>query len=342
LHKKITIIIPVYNTEKYLHRCLDSILAQTFTDFECILIDDSSKDNSIEICEDYAKKDNRVIALKNDKNMGASLTRQKGLSYAKGEYIQFIDSDDYIEKDMLEKMYDKASKENLDIVFCDMLMLQDCRNIYIKANIDNKDKIEMIKNIGVVINSYTASLCNKITKKQIFNNVKFSNSSFAEDKYISLQTAYYAEKVGSINCAFYNYVRNSYSSTENIKYNLERKKDHFSNYRLIVEFLTEKYGKDIELFEPELSDGVNSLKIEISSDKKARAVVNIHELYPNADKRIFSKTGNEKLDKKILFYMIIHKFPFAYAIFDTYLLARRILKKIKCYIISREYSFFIA
>jgi glycosyltransferase involved in cell wall biosynthesis len=322
---KITTIIPVYNTEKYLCRCLDSILAQTFTDFECILIDDFSKDNSIEICENYAKKDSRIIVLKNDENMGTRIKKKKGLEYAKGEYIQFVDSDDYIEKDMLEKMYDKASAEVLDIVFCDFIILEESGSLYINADINNNSKIEIIKQIGIAINSYTASPCNKIIKKQIFDNVIFSNTSYAEDKYISLQTAYYAKKIGYVNVAFYNYIKNPNSSTENINYDLKRKIDHFDNYKLIVEFLLKKYGKDIDQFEPELSDGINSLKMQIITDRRAKTTINIDELYIDANKRIFSKTWKAKLVTKILLYIVAYKFPFANNILNLYMFVKKIL-----------------
>jgi len=326
LHKKITIIIPVYNTEIYLCRCLDSILAQTFTDFECILIDDFSKDNSFEICENYARKDDRIIVLKNNENIGTSLTRQKGLDYANGEYVQFVDSDDYIETDMLEKMYEKALAENLDIVFCDLIVQQESGNIYINAGINSKSKLEIIKNVGVTINAITSSLNNKIIRKRIFDKVIFSNTSYAEDKYISLQTTYYAEKIGYINSAFYNYVQNADSSSNNAKYDLKRKIEHFDNYKLIIKFLTEKYGNALEQFEPELSDGVNLVKLSVISDKKARVIRNISELYPAANKRIFSKTWKAKNITKILLYMVIYNFPFAYIILDIYLLAGKILK----------------
>ena len=315
---KITIIIPVHNTEKYLSRCLDSILAQTFADFECILIDDCSEDNSVEICENYAKKDFRITMLKNSKNLGASLTRKKGLDYAKGEYIQFIDSDDYIEKDMLEKMYQMAYAENLDIVFCDMLVLEKNGNIRVFADINNKSKIEIIKNIGITIYSLTAGPCNKIIKKHIFDKVIFSNTNYAEDKYISLQTAYYAEKIGYINRDFYHYAKNDLSLSCNVKYGLRIKEDHFHNYKLIVQFLMEKYDNDINLFEPELSDGINTLKMEIMSDKNAMNSININELYVNANKRIFSKTWKTRKCKKVLFYLVVHKYPFAYGIFRLY------------------------
>lgn len=326
---KITIIIPVYNTKKYLGRCLDSILAQTFRDFECILIDDFSKDNSFEICETYAKKDERIIVLKNNENIGASLTRKKGLDYAKGEYVQFVDSDDYIETDMLEKMYEKASAENLDIVFCDLIVRQEAENIYINADIHNKSKLEVLKSVGITINATTSSLCNKIIKKQIFNEVVFPNTSYAEDKYMSLQITYYAEKIGYINAAFYNYVKNSSSTSNNAKYELKRKTEHFDTYKNIVAFLTEKYGNGIEQFEPELSDGINLLKLDIISDKNTRTIRDVNELYPAANKRIFSKTWKAKNVTKRLFYMVIHGFPFAYTILDLYLLTRKILQNNK-------------
>jgi glycosyltransferase involved in cell wall biosynthesis len=310
---------------------LDSVLAQTFTDFECILIDDFSKDNSLKICENYAKKDDRIIVLKNDENIGASLTRKKGLDYAKGEYIQFVDSDDYIESDMLEKMYEKASAENLDIVFCDFIVLRESGNLYINADVDNKSKIEIIRHIGVKINSVTANSWNKIIKKQIFDNVIFSNTSYAEDKYTSLQTTYYAEKIGYVNAAFYNYFKNSDSTTENVNYFLKRKKEHFYNYKLVVEFLMGKYGHDINLFEPELSDGINSLKMEIISDDGLNSIINIDELYTNANVHIFRKTWKAKLVSKIVFYLIVHKFPFARNVLSLYIFAKKIGNYIQSY-----------
>ena len=91
----ISIIVPVYNTEAYLRRCLESILTQTFTDFECILIDDGSLDNCPMICDEYATKDNRIIVI-HQKNSGVSIARNIGLNVAKGEWINFVDSDDWL------------------------------------------------------------------------------------------------------------------------------------------------------------------------------------------------------------------------------------------------------
>ena len=113
----ISIIIPVYKAEKYLHRCVDSVLAQTFTNFELILIDDGSPDNSGAICDEYAKQDGRVKVF-HQKNQGVSVARNLGIEQAKGEWIAFIDSDDWVENTMYEEMYHTASLANADIAGC--------------------------------------------------------------------------------------------------------------------------------------------------------------------------------------------------------------------------------
>lgn len=110
----ISIIVPVYNAEKYLHRCIDSILAQTFSDFELLLINDGSKDNSGEICDEYAAKDSRVRVLHKE-NGGVSSARNRGLDNAKGEWIAFCDSDDWVKDCYLENLYGYTN-ENLDLI----------------------------------------------------------------------------------------------------------------------------------------------------------------------------------------------------------------------------------
>ena len=111
---KISVIVPVYNVEKYLHRCVDSILAQTFTDFELLLINDGSKDSSGVICDEYAAKDSRVLVFHKE-NGGVSSARNMGLDNAKGEWISFVDSDDWVEKEYLETLYQDGE---FDFVTC--------------------------------------------------------------------------------------------------------------------------------------------------------------------------------------------------------------------------------
>ena len=108
MNPKISVIIPVYNVEKYLAECIESILNQTFNDIEILIIDDCSTDNSYKIMEEYAKKDSRIVLYHNENNVGVSKTRNIGLDNAKGEYIAFVDSDDYVAPDFLRILYENT------------------------------------------------------------------------------------------------------------------------------------------------------------------------------------------------------------------------------------------
>ncbi len=114
---KVSVIVPVYNVEKYIAECLDSIINQSLSDIEIICVDDCSTDNSLNILYDYEKKDDRIMVLKHDHNKGLGASRNTGMKYASGEYIGFIDSDDFVDKDMYLKLYDKSSKLDLDLLF---------------------------------------------------------------------------------------------------------------------------------------------------------------------------------------------------------------------------------
>lgn len=115
----ITVVVPVYNKEKYINQCIDTILAQTYKNLEIILVDDGSPDKCPEICDEYATKDKRIKVI-HQKNSGLSATRNVGLEIGKGQYISFIDSDDYIEPDMLEYLYDLISRDNAGMAICNM------------------------------------------------------------------------------------------------------------------------------------------------------------------------------------------------------------------------------
>lgn len=153
---KISVIIPVYNVEKYLSRCLDSIVNQTLRNIEIICVDDGSTDNSLEILKLYAIKDNRIKIITQE-NAGAGAARNKGLEIACGEYLYFMDSDDYANTDLLEKLYSKIIKTNSDICIC---KTRYCSNISISGDQSNK-------------NSYSFSPVNLLKKiyydKKIFN-----------------------------------------------------------------------------------------------------------------------------------------------------------------------------
>ena len=117
---KISVIVPVYKAEKFLSACIESILNQTYHDFEVILVDDGSPDSSGQICEEYAKKDSRIKVI-HQKNAGVAASRNVGLDIAVGEYITFVDSDDYIQFQMYEKMLKCALDNDCDFVMCDCM-----------------------------------------------------------------------------------------------------------------------------------------------------------------------------------------------------------------------------
>lgn len=116
-HPLISIIVPIYNVEKYLDRCIDSLLNQTLKDIEIIMVDDGSPDNCPQMCDEYAKRDNRVKVI-HKKNAGLGFARNSGLEVATGEYVAFVDSDDYVDINMYKKLYEVAGEKNADAVFC--------------------------------------------------------------------------------------------------------------------------------------------------------------------------------------------------------------------------------
>ena len=121
---KISVVVPVYNAERFLHKCVDSILSQSFSDLELILVDDGSPDNSGAICDDYARQDSRVKVI-HQRNSGVSVARNRGIQEASGDYIGFVDSDDWIDSEMYAVLYQTAKKEHTDIVMCDSMTVYD-------------------------------------------------------------------------------------------------------------------------------------------------------------------------------------------------------------------------
>lgn len=200
---KISVIVPVYNVEQYLPRCIDSILAQTFTDFELLLIDDGSTDNSGKICDEYAKKKDTKIRVWHKENGGVSSARNMGLDFAKGEYIQFIDSDDFIEKNMFEIVYNTC--ENADIVVTDYYVNTKKQTIY-KKQIISSDIITSIFESKVF-----GALWNKFLKRSIIANSDlrfYDELDFCEDICFLCelqQRTSRSLKVKYINQAFYHY-----------------------------------------------------------------------------------------------------------------------------------------
>ena len=162
---KISIIVPVYQAEAFLHRCLDSIANQSFQDWECILVDDGSKDESGAICEEYAVRDSRFKVF-HQANCGAGVTRQVALDVSKGEFIAFADSDDWVEPKWLEKLYQKITEDNVDMVICDYERIFVDKTVYCAGcgcSMDNTDLLADLVN-----DEYLGVLWNKLIRKESF------------------------------------------------------------------------------------------------------------------------------------------------------------------------------
>lgn len=223
----ISVIIPVYNAEKYLHQCLESVLSQTYKNIEIILIDDGSKDSSGAICDDYASKYPFIRAI-HKRNGGASSARNVGIDNATGKYIFFLDSDDWIEHDALEKLIVAANQENADLVFCEATTIDEDSGITLKGNYNYKSKYST----DVPYNIMQKMMKNKefhvviwllLLEKSIFdnNNLRFKEGIIYEDMIISYQFFCLARRAAHVdqNLYFRRYRANSVMTSKKTEKN---------------------------------------------------------------------------------------------------------------------------
>lgn len=216
---KVSIVVPVFNAENYLDDCLSAILIQTLQDIEVILVDDGSSDNSGEMCDMYAESDPRIKVI-HQKNYGVSYARNMGISVATGDYLGFVDSDDFIALDMFECLYDCASNYNADIAIVNMQVIyQDGKKS--KVGADGEETLwngsEDIITCFLRQNSWGVSANNKIYKKEIYKKVKFDDTKkINEDKLYCFQAILLAERVCKKNTPKYFYIKRLNSSSTTV------------------------------------------------------------------------------------------------------------------------------
>ena len=219
---KISIIVPIYNSEKYIHQCVDSIRSQSFTDFECILVDDGSTDESGLICDQYKKIDSRIKVI-HKANGGQSSARNKGMDIATGEYVGFVDSDDWLHPQFYEILYNVAVTNKSDIVNCKFKIVKDDKDEEEQTtyNIDKiiagsktYDTKYLLENFYDVLYNrmIDASVCNKLYKKSIFEQLRFEEGMIYEDDIIQQPSIENADRVTLIEQKLY-YYRNTPNST---------------------------------------------------------------------------------------------------------------------------------
>ena len=210
MQELISIIIPVYNVEKYLDECILSVINQTYKNLEILLIDDGSTDSSRDICYNYSEKDDRIQII-NKKNGGLASARNIGIAKATGEYIYFLDSDDYIKETTIEEVINYMKNNDLDLCYfsADVVIEDDDlswnKKMYIKRNhyIPNKG-ISILKEL-VDNNEYTCSNCMFISKSSLLklNNLKYTEGYIYEDNYFAFMLAINSQKSGVLNKSLY-------------------------------------------------------------------------------------------------------------------------------------------
>jgi glycosyltransferase involved in cell wall biosynthesis len=292
----ISIIVPVYKVEPYLRRCIDSILAQTFTDFECILIDDGSPDNCPTICDEYAKKDSRIIVI-HQENKGVSAARNAGLDRAKGEWIGFVDSDDWIEPNMYETLLKACTTENGDIAACNYFIEKD------KETIRNKrpKQLGSQQYTKMVISGKSLILQMFLATNFLLNNYRFDgNIAYGEDYLFCVKCFASAKNIIVLNDCFYHYnVTNPFSAmTQQTWVGLGE--------QYTATLLAEEYLKESKLY-TQFKDSISYRKL----DNKYQLVGYSLKLFKERDKeanKCWIRLNPFLRKFKCLFFILISRF----------------------------------
>lgn len=235
---KISVIMPVYNAEKYLEQCIESVLNQTYLHWELIIIDDGSTDNSAEICRLYINKDPRIKLILQE-NSGVSTARNVGISHAQGAYIAFIDADDAYSSEQLERMIEKTGND-IDLVYADYFNLTGqkltaSREKVVEGIVDRETFIDY-----VLIHSVFTTVWRGLFRASVCKMCTFSSLKFCEDLFFILEFASYAKRVSLVNEAYYHYRRDNLSSMTNN----ETAKKYLVDYAKLPVLLYEYFMKN--------------------------------------------------------------------------------------------------
>ena len=331
----ISVIIPVYNVEKYIRQCLESVINQTFKDIEIICINDGSTDNSLEILQEFSQKDKRIIVI-NKKNEGASIARNIGIENSQGEYIYFVDSDDWIEIDTIEILYKECNEE--DIVYSNLCHY----NENTKKIKEEKLKYFIKEGEGkyFLINGEGVGPCNKLYKLSFLkeNNLKFLENIIYEDLEFNFRCFFLSQKVKFVNNAGYNYrmaragsvmtdfkiEKSIFSINEIIKnfsdfYN-KSDLDEFKKFRLFLEI------KKLEIWKAKLLNKF-ILKEEYKEIEKEIKILFNKEKFNEIENKILQIEVGGLIDySNVIGVNIFDKFYWKNRIF-TFRILRRIIKR---------------
>ena len=309
MNKLISVIIPVYNVDKYLSQCIESVLRQTFLNLEILLIDDGSTDGSGNICDQYAMKDNRIQVV-HKINGGVSSARNVGLELANGEFIAFIDGDDFVSENYIESLYRNLKENNSDMAFCEYAYY---KNGFVKfAQNISLEKIRVDKQSKEFISFFKRFISNKNTlmgrcwgglyKKEIISSIRFNSEiKIAEDLLFVLQAILNAEFLSFISEKLYFYRVNNQSALRTYKKSyLQNQVLLYDNIRQIYNFMSDI--KLLKIYGCRLCYDclVNEIKFKKENRREQLEEIRKSKLYQYFTLKNIFKQGNVKAVAKVL------------------------------------------
>ena len=285
MNPKISLIMPVYNGEKYLEKSLSSIVNQTYTNIQIIIVNDGSTDNTIDLCENYARKDNRIVLI-NKENSGVSSARNEGLTLAEGEYIGFIDADDYIEPDMIERLTLNAVNNKADISMCGFFIERTDGTFRNKVLIKDIIQYSGVEAINNMLDRYEfhGYIWNKLFSKKIIKGER--PISFYEDIYVYEDLLYCYECFINSDCIVYDnqqyYHHIIHDNQTSAGYN-KKKLTSLTAFEKIIDDIEQNNDIDIKRFKTSYIQLVISLLIQnLSNNKEGNKEIHntlVNELY---------------------------------------------------------------
>jgi len=320
----ISIVVPIYNVEKYLDKCIDSITNQTYKNLEILLIDDGSTDDCPKICDKWAKKDSR-IKVYHKKNGGLSDARNYGIERAKGKYIGFIDSDDWVELDMYENLYREIVNNEVDIVICGRFIeYENSYTIEQKAN----EKVIMDKKEALIkLNSFAGfdmAAWDKLYKKSLFNDIEFPFGKKCEDAYIAYKLFEKCKKIEYYPQCYYHYLQRKYSISKSNTLNM----DFIYAAKEQLEFFKNKYSDILDVAETNYAFSVKII-YEIAIERKIEITKELKDYKKEIKKYRKAVRENKYIGKRKKLVFIL---------FNDFYIVYLILKKIKIAIQNQKLS----
>lgn len=319
----VSIIVPVYNVEKYIHSCVDSILTQTYENLQVILVDDGTLDNSGKICDEFAKKDNRVTVIHKE-NGGLSSARNKGLDVASGDYIMFVDGDDYLADNAVEILLSANEKYDADFVQFKLIHTE-CED-YIKKSANEKYNVQIITDLDKMYwKMYETvgsgeSACTKLYKRHLFDGLRFKEGIIHEDVYFTLFMLQKAKKAVYLDIGLYYYIirENSIITSSFSKKNLDSiwvLEERIKEFKRLGFADLEEYAKEMYFFH------LTNMWCLAKHAKDRDSLKVIEEKI-----KIFNKNTSVKFSKKIEFIYNLSKTNVGLLYF--YYLYKKITKQI--------------